>query len=130
VRRLANVAFKPRRVSALEPFVHELVIKFCEQLRARVCADLIRDLARERPALVIFKVLGIPDEDVSRVKAGAESRILFMFGHPSDEEQCRLARGMTAFWALRRGNRCGTAREPREDLTSGLLIARDGDLPA
>ena len=29
------------------------------------------------PALVIFRVLGIPDDDVARVKAGAESRRLF-----------------------------------------------------
>src|SRR5271163_2311872 len=99
VRRLANVAFKPRRVAAMEPFVRELVIRFCEKHLVGGHADLIHDFAWELPALVIFRLLGIPDEDVPRVKAGAESRLLFMFGQPTEEEQCRLARGMAAFWS-------------------------------
>jgi cytochrome P450 len=86
VRRLVNVAFKPRRVAAMEPFIRDLVVKFSEQRLACGSADLIRDFAWELPALVIFRIFGVPDEDVPRIKAGAESRILFMFGHPSDED--------------------------------------------
>jgi hypothetical protein len=67
---------------------------------------------------------------VPRIKAGAESRILFMFGHPSDEEQCRLARGMAAFWRYAEELVAARAKEPREDFTSDLLLARDGELPA
>ena len=130
VRRLANVAFKPRRVAAMEPFIRDLVVKFGEERLARGSADLIRDFAWELPALVIFRILGVPDEDVPRIKAGAESRILFMFGHPSDEEQCRLARGMAAFWRYAEELVAARAREPREDFTSDLLLARDGELPA
>src|SRR5262245_37266300 len=34
VRRLANVAFTPRRVAAMEPFIRDLVVRFCtERLR-------------------------------------------------------------------------------------------------
>jgi cytochrome P450 len=130
VRRLANIAFKPRRVAAMEPFIRQLVVKFSEQRFSKGRTDLIRDFAWELPALVIFKVLGVPDEDVARVKAGAESRILFMFGHPSDEEQCRLARGMAAFWRYAEQLVEARATQPREDFTSDLLLARDGDLPA
>ena len=53
-----------------------------------------------------------------------------MFGHPSDEEQCRLARGMAAFWRYAEELVAARAREPREDFTSDLLLARDGELPA
>jgi cytochrome P450 len=130
VRRLANVAFKPRRVAAMEPFIRDLVVKFSERLVAHGRADLIRDLAWELPALVIFKTLGVPDEDVPRIKAGAESRILFMFGNPSDEEQCRLACGMSLFWRYVEELVASRAREPREDFASDLVAARDGDLPA
>ena len=73
VRRLANVAFTTRRVAVMEPFVRELTGRFFRERLPYGRADLVRDLAWELPALVIFRVLGIPDEDVPRVKAGAES---------------------------------------------------------
>jgi cytochrome P450 len=129
VRRLANAAFRPKRVAVMEPFVRELVIRFCQKLVGGH-ADLIRDFAWEIPALVIFRFLGIPDADVPRVKAGAESRLLFMFGQPTEEEQCRLARGMAAFWSYAEELVAARTREPREDVTSDLVQARDGDLPA
>jgi cytochrome P450 len=130
LRRLTNVAFTTRRVAAMEPFVRELTGRFLTQRLASGRADLVRDLAWDLPALVIFRVLGVPDEDVARVKAGAESRLLLMWGRPSEDEQVRLARGMAAFWRYAEALVASRAEHPRDDFTSDLLRARDGDLPA
>jgi cytochrome P450 len=130
LRRLTNVAFTPRRVAGMEPFVRELTGRFVEGRLSSGRADLIRDLAWDLPALVIFRVLGVPDEDVPRVKAGAESRLLLMWGRPSEDEQVRLARGMAAFWRYAEALVASRAERPRDDFTSDLLLARDGDLPA
>jgi len=130
VRRLTNVAFTTRRVAAMEPFVRELTGRFFKERLPYGRADLVRDLAWELPALVIFRVLGIPDEDVPRVKAGAESRLLLMWGRPSADEQVRLAQGMAAFWRYAEALVASRAEQPRDDFTSDLLLARDGDLPA
>src|SRR6516164_2693498 len=130
VRRLTNVAFTTRRVADMEPFVRELTGRFFKERVPYGRADLVRDLAWELPALVIFRVLGIPDEDVPRVKAGAESRLLLMWGRPSEDEQVRLARGMAAFWRYAEALVASRAEQPRDDFTSDLLLARDGDLPA
>src|SRR5262249_44272364 len=130
VRRLTNVAFTPRRVAALEPFVRELTGRFLKERLSSGRADLVRDLAWDLPALVIFRVLGIPDEGVPRVKAGAESRVLLMWGRPSEDDQVRLAQGMAAFWRYAEALVAGRAEQPRDDFTSGLLLARAGDLPA
>ncbi|MBI3302068.1 MAG: cytochrome P450 [Deltaproteobacteria bacterium] len=115
VRRLANIAFTPRRVAAMEPFVRELAVRFVEERLSSGQADLVRDLAWELPALVIFRVLGILDEDVARVKTGAESRLLFMWGYPTKEEQIRLAHGMAAFWRYAEELVARRAEEPRDD---------------
>jgi cytochrome P450 len=130
VRRLTNAAFTPRRVAAMEPFVRELTGRFFQARLSSGRADLIRDLAWDLPALVIFRVLGIPDEDVPRVKAGAASRLLLMWGRPGEEEQVRLAEGMAAFWRYAEALVASRAGRPRDDFTSDLLLARDGDLPA
>ena len=130
VRRLANVAFTLKRVAAMEPFVRELAVRFVRERLSSGGADLVRDLAWELPALVIFRVLGIPDEDVHRVKAGSESRLLFMWGRPTEEEQIRLAHGMAAFWRYAEELVARRAEDPRDDFTSDLLLARDSDMPA
>jgi cytochrome P450 len=109
VRRLANVAFTPRRVAAMETFIRELTVRFVTDRLANGRADLVRDLAWDLPALVIFRVLGIPDDDVARVKAGAESRLLFMWGQPTEDEQIKLAHSMATFW---RYGAVGSARGP------------------
>ena len=71
VRKLANVAFTSKRVAEMEGFVRDLVTRFCtERLRAGR-ADMVRDLAWELPALVLFRILGVPDNEVPRVKAGS-----------------------------------------------------------
>jgi len=75
VRRLTNVACTPRRVAAMESCVRELTARFVAARLTRGRADLGRELAWDLPAQVIFGGLGIPDEDVARVKAGAESRL-------------------------------------------------------
>jgi cytochrome P450 len=130
VRRLTNVAFTPRRVAAMEPLVRELTARFIEARLLSGRADLVRDLARDLPALVIFRVLGIPDENVARVKAGAESRLLLMWGRPTEDEQMRLVQGMAAFWRYAETLVASRAAQPRDDCTSALLLARDGDVPA
>jgi cytochrome P450 len=130
VRRLAHVAFTPRRVAAMEPLVRELTRRSVEKRLSSGRADLIRDLAWDLPALVIFRVLGIPDEDVVRVKAGAGSRLLLMWGRPNEDAQIRLVQGMAAFWRYAETLVASRAEHPRDDFTSDLLLARDGDLPA
>lgn len=114
----------------MEPFVRELTTRFIKARLSSGRADLVRDLAWDLPALVIFRVLGIPDEDVARVKAGAESRLLLMWGRPTEDEQMRLVQGMAAFWRYAETLAASRAAQPRDDCTSALLLARDGDVPA
>jgi cytochrome P450 len=130
VRRLANLAFTPRRVAVMEPFIRELTQRFMRECFVDGRADLIHDLAWELPALVVFRVLGVPDIDVPKVKAGAESRLLVMFGHPSDAQQIDLVRGMATFWQYAQQLVDARSAQPRDDFTSDLLLARDHDLPA
>jgi len=127
VRRLANVAFTPKRVAAMEPFIRDLVVRFCAERLRDGRADLVRDLAWELPALVLFRILGVPDEDVTRVKAGSWSRILFVYGRADEAEQVRAAEGMAAFWRYAEGLVEARARNPREDFTSALVHAHDPD---
>jgi len=128
-RRLVH-SFTPRRIGALEPFVRELTGQFFEEQMSRGRADLVRDLAWDLPALVIDRLLDIPDKDVACVRAGAASRLLLLWGQPTEDEQVRLAERMAAFWRYVEALVVRRAERPRDDLTSDLLLMREGELPA
>jgi cytochrome P450 len=127
VRKIANVAFTPKRVAEMEGFVRDLAVRFCTERLRDGRADMVRDLAWELPALVLFRILGLPDEEVARVKEGSWNRILFIYGHATDEVQVQAAEGMAAFWRFAEGLVESRQKEPGEDFISDLVRAKDAD---
>lgn len=127
VRKLANTAFTPKRVAEMEPFIRSLIAQFCEQRFRGGSADLVRELAWDLPVRVLFRILGIPDEEVERIKTGSWNRILFVYGRPSDDEQVRAAQGMAAFWRYAEELVASRLRTPQNDFTSALAHALDPD---
>jgi cytochrome P450 len=126
-RRLANVGFTPKRVAAMEPFIRELVRRFLDERFTGKNADLVRDLAWELPALVLFRILGIPDADVPVVKAGGEHRLALVYGRASPERQVEAARGMAGFFRYATGLIEARLANPSNDFTSDLAHATDQD---
>jgi cytochrome P450 len=127
VRKIANSAFTPRRVAEMEGFVRELAVRFCTERLRDGRADLVADLAWELPVLVLFRILGLPAEAVARVKEGSWNRILFIYGRPNEAEQVRAAEGMAEFWRFAEELVEDRTREPRDDFTSALAHAEDGE---
>ncbi|SEI60908.1 hypothetical protein SAMN04488058_101124 [Deinococcus reticulitermitis] len=98
IRAFVNKAFTPRRVASLEPFIRDLAERTIGAFEGDGEADLVSQLSYDLPALVIFKLLGVPDEDVPNVKEWALSRVLMNFGDPGEEEQLGHARNLVKYW--------------------------------
>jgi cytochrome P450 len=129
-RRLANVAFTPKRVAAMEPFIREVTKRFCDERLRDGRADLIGDLAWGLPALVLFRILGLPEADVARVKEGARNRGLLLFGRAPEADQIAAARELAEFWRYASALVEARAAAPADDLISALAQARDGEVEA
>lgn len=127
LRQCVSRAFTPRRVAVLEPYIRQLVQAHIDAFTHEGRADLVAQFTYDIPALVMFRLLGIPDEDVPMVKMGAEHRLLLMWGRPSPADQARLARGLVAFWQYSAGLVAMRLRQPHDDLTSDLIRVRNGD---
>jgi cytochrome P450 len=125
VRRIANIAFTPKRVAEMEAFVRDLTVRFCTERLRHGRADLVADLAWELPVLVLFRILGVDASEVSRVKEGSWNRILFIYGRPSEAEQVKAARGMARFWSLAEQLVDERTAEPRDDFVSTLVHTPD-----
>ncbi len=83
IRRVAQAAFSPRRNKTLEPYIRQMVNDAVDSFEEDKRADLVAQLVYELPALVLFKLIGVPDEDVKLIKMWANSRLRMSFGKPS-----------------------------------------------
>lgn len=121
IRKIVQGAFGPRRFKAIEPQIEAIVDRALSLIAPKGKADFFRDVAYEVPALVLFALIGVPDEDVPKVKDWAASRALLTWGHLSDDEQIPHARKMVDYWAYCRRLVAARKMAPGDDLPSDLL---------
>jgi cytochrome P450 len=124
-RRIAQMAFSPRRVAEMEPFVRGVVRRFVDEHGHDGQAEIVSALTWELPALVLFEILGVPPADVAAVKQGATNRLLFMFGRAGADDQVDIATGMAAFWRYCEALADDRRATPRPDFTSDLVHTPD-----
>ncbi|MCV7195997.1 cytochrome P450 [Mycobacterium angelicum] len=62
-RKLVSRGFTPRQVEAVEPKVREFVVERIEQLRAAGGGDIVTELFKPLPSMVVAHYLGVPEED-------------------------------------------------------------------
>ncbi|MCV7191895.1 cytochrome P450 [Mycolicibacterium brumae] len=133
LRKLAQQAFSPRVVKALEPEIVALIDGLLTQLEPGVEFDVIADLAYPLPVAVICRLLGVPMSDepqFSRASAllaqGLDPFVAVTGELPADMDE-RLEAGMWLRTYLR--DLVETRRaQPQSDLISELIAAEeDGD---
>ena len=62
-RKLVSRGFTPRQVEAVEPKVREFVVDRIERLRANGGGDIVAELFKPLPSMVVAHYLGVPEED-------------------------------------------------------------------
>ena len=65
-RRLVSGGFTPRQVTEIEPAVRSFVIERIERLRANGGGDVVTELFKPLPSMVVAHYLGVPGEDRGR----------------------------------------------------------------
>ncbi|CAN5161865.1 cytochrome P450 Cyp130 [soil metagenome] len=62
-RKLVSRGFTPRQVESVEPKVREFVVARIEELRANGGGDIVAELFKPLPSMVVAHYLGVPEED-------------------------------------------------------------------
>ncbi len=128
LRGFIKKAFTPRRVASLEPDIRAIATLMIDRFADRGHADLVTELAHELPALVIFRMLGIPDADVPQVKEWAQSRVYMNFGDLPVDEQAHHAGNLILYWRYCQDLVQSRLRSPQDDLPGDLArIYLQGD---
>ncbi|MFJ9369317.1 cytochrome P450 [Nocardia sp. NPDC101769] len=130
-RRRVSPGFTPRQVNSVEPEVRAFVIERIEGLRAAGSGDIVKDLFKPLPTMVVAHYLGVPERDRGRFDAWTENIV------GGAVEGAGLAAGdQNAFTAV--GEMVGyfselidqRRQEPGDDTISHLLasgLGADGD---
>lgn len=131
-RKLVSRGFTPRQVEAVEPKVREFVVERIEKIRANGGGDIVTELFKPLPSMVVAHYLGVPEEDWAQFDGWTQAIVAANTaegGIVSALETVGDAVGtmMAYFTALIERRRT----EPEDDTISHLVAAgvgTDGDM--
>ncbi|MDI9933906.1 cytochrome P450 [Rhodococcus sp. IEGM 1351] len=72
-RRLVSKGFTPRQVTAVEPDVRAFVVERIERLRETGEGDVVKELFKPLPSMVVAHYLGVPEEDRAQFDGWTEA---------------------------------------------------------
>src|SRR5690242_8314480 len=72
-RKLVSRGFTPRQVEAVEPKVREYVVERVERIRANGGGDVVTELFKPLPSMVVAHYLGVPEADRDRFDGWTEA---------------------------------------------------------
>lgn len=130
-RKLVARGFTPRQVEAVEPAVREFVIERIEALRSAGGGDIVTELFKPLPSMVVAHYLGVPEEDRGQFDGWTEAIVAANANGDPLEAATAVGDLMGYFGGLieRRKADVAAGREA-DDTISHLVaagIAADGD---
>jgi cytochrome P450 len=133
LRKLVAFALTPKRVAAMQPRIQQIVDGLIDAMQAKGEIELLWDFAYQLPTLVMCDMLGLEGEERSPAslaqltRAVAESFIVFET-RALEPELLAQADAQMDFLNDFFGRIYDRKRaEPKDDLTSALVQARDED---
>ncbi|WP_030908412.1 cytochrome P450 [Streptomyces sp. NRRL F-5126] len=121
LRTLVSRAFTRHQVEGLRPWVRELTSRLLDgMVAAGPPADLVENFALPLPVQVICELLGVPASDRGRFRVWSDALLSTtrLTADELRENQDQLTDYLAGYVAERRA-------DPRDDLMSGLIEARD-----
>src|SRR6185295_18907171 len=85
-RRVSNRAFSMRNVASMEQDIRNLVNQLLDPVLARGICEWVRDFAIPLPMTMIARLLGLPMEDLPKLKRWSDCAIGVLSGLRSAEE--------------------------------------------
>ena len=131
-RKLVSRGFTPRQVEAVEPKVREYVVERVERIKSNGGGDIVTELFKPLPSMVVAHYLGVPEADRDQFDGWTEAIVAANtaeggIGGALETLGDALGGMMAYFTALIERRRV----EPEDDTVSHLVAAgvgADGDI--
>ena len=89
IRKLVQYGFTNRYITSLEPEIKKIVEDCLDKVHNQDSFDLIEDLAKPLPAIVIAKMMGLPNEDLVQFQAWSEDLLVGVGGIGTSKEDIK-----------------------------------------
>jgi len=129
LRRLASRVFHVRSIHALRPNVEALTAWLLDRIGDKPEFDFIAEFAMPLPALVIMDMLGVPRDELARLKSLSDEMALFIGSARGPADKYQRAEAATHEMAdLFRSLIAARRAKPERDLLSELVhLEEEGD---
>jgi cytochrome P450 len=128
LRQPVKAAFTPRRLAALETTVQTLVDGLLDDVSQQGGGDLHALVARPLPAMVIARLLGVPDADRHRFQQWSDELAGIVFAASSRETRDTAAIAGAQSFTAYFGELVDRYRaQPADNLISAIVAAADRD---
>jgi cytochrome P450 len=127
-RKLVSRGFTPRQVEAVEPKVREFVVERIERMRADGGGDIVTELFKPLPSMVVAHYLGVPEEDWAQFDGWTQAIVAANTTDGGIGESLDAVGSMMAYFTGLVERR---RTEPEDDTISHLVAAgvgADGDI--
>lgn len=125
LRRLMNRGFTGQRINGMAPFIQKMATQLVDTFANDGRADLVEQLAYPLPVHVVLGIIGVPAEDVWKIKRWSSDWQQLTFEHIPAEQQVAMAKGVIEFQQYCVRLIEDRRKNPREDLTSYLVAVED-----
>jgi len=99
-RRALMAPFTPAELAHHEPMVRQLAREYVDRFIDDGRADLVDQMLWEVPLTVALHFLGVPEEDMDRLRQYSIAHTVNTWGRPKPEEQVAVAHAVGNFWQL------------------------------
>ena len=126
IRKLVQYGFTNRYISSLEPEIKKVVDDCLDKVHNQDSFDLIEDLAKPLPAIVIAKMMGLPNEDLDQFQAWSEDLLVGVGGIGTSKEE--IKKSGDAYEALIRYFEkiiLSRKNSPGDDFIGKLILAEE-----
>lgn len=99
-RRLLMEPFTPEALKHHEPLVRQVTREYVDRFINSGRADLVDEMLWEAPLTVAMHFLGVPEEDMAKVREYSIAHTINTWGRPKPSEQVAVAHAVGNFWLL------------------------------
>jgi cytochrome P450 len=87
MRAMFNEAFKPKKINAMDPFVRDTAYKLIDAFVDDGYCDWVKQYAVPLPLIVIGRQMGVPEEDIWKIKAWTDAWVQRLGMMQTEEEE-------------------------------------------